>query len=190
MKRTISLILVLVMCLSLCACGGEGATKSNEIDLTLDNYTNYMKIRGSVGSADFIEIDSIWFGRYSQSYKLCHTYFATSLSSWISTDDIASNYNYNNVKITIKFTGTVPIVDKNTDRDTKATIIYFPFEFVETFDLMLNGTPKDSNNVYKPQFDDNMVIIHPAFYDALPLNFEGIASDYEIVGISGTVSPA
>ena len=35
MKRTISTFLSLVMALSLCACGG----KSNETELTLDNYS-------------------------------------------------------------------------------------------------------------------------------------------------------
>lgn len=44
MKRTISIFLSLVMALSLCACGG----KSNETELTLDNYSTYLTVSASV----------------------------------------------------------------------------------------------------------------------------------------------
>ena len=64
MKRTISTFLSLVMALSLCACGG----KSNETELTLDNYSTYLTVSASVSDPGLE--DAVGVHSYNNGYGI------------------------------------------------------------------------------------------------------------------------
>ena len=65
MKKTISLLLTLVLCLSLCACDG-GAQKTETIEITLENWQDYfeLKLAATVYKNDFDEIDTCFANHY------------------------------------------------------------------------------------------------------------------------------
>lgn len=183
MKRAISLVLTLVLCFGLCACGENGT------QLTLDNYTDYMKVSGRVYYSDVFEGEAIWFGKVNPSsgYKRVLSTFATSLGSLIQTKDVATNFNYENVKITMKFTGTVSIVDKDSGTKEVAKTRKFAFEFEETFGLTIAGKEKDERGEYKLPLPDNMVAIYDDFKEH-GWDFQ-IEYEAEVVAISGIVKP-
>ena len=185
MKRAISLILVLVICIGLCStlsgCGKK---------LTLDNYTDYMEVYGGLTYGEVFEGDEIWFGKRNPSSgdKQILNDFFTSLRGYVSTDNVAPNFNYENVKITVKYTGTVFIVDKNSGTANEATATEYPFEFQGTFSLTLAGDPKDDGTPFDLQLPENMVAICDSHY----LHGQDFQIKYEaeIISISGAVKPA
>ena len=185
MKRVLSLILALVLCLCLFTACGSKSTK-----LTTENYSNYMNVNAGVGyTSNQIKGEPIWFGVYANSgSKQVSTKFATEVRGSFSTSDVVSNFNYQDVTFTVKFTGSVSIVDKDSGTDEVATVSQFPFEFLGTFDLMLNGEVKDSNNVYTLPLPDNMVAVSDTYN--VPYDICQIDYTWEIVEITGTVMPA
>jgi len=187
MKKTLSLILALVLCLGLCACGNT-QTMPDGVQLTTENYSDYMKIDASVGYHDFIEGDYIWFGLLGSSgYKQASKVFSTKVGGRICTSEVAPNYNYKDVKITVKFTGTVSIVDKNSGTDNIASVEALPFEFQGTFGLMLSGKDKDEIVAYDLPLPDNMVAVSDS--SNVPRDICTIQYTWEIIEITGTVTP-
>ena len=55
MKKIFAMLLALIMCLSLCACGdsGEKAEEKNEVELTVSNIKEYLKISSKVNECNF-----------------------------------------------------------------------------------------------------------------------------------------
>ena len=87
MKKALSLLLVLVMCLSLCACGTE--KKSNEIELTPENFNKYVKVERHRVITDITSR-----GTVLKAY-------------WVLDLNGASvNYDYNDVSVTYKVSTT------------------------------------------------------------------------------------
>ena len=152
MKKAISLLLALVMCLSLCACGKSEAVKNVEnlisgigsvtisssaaikeaeeaynalsdeeqtkvknysdlekakkdfaalgIQLTIDNYENYLNV--SMNPQLFGALD------YARAMGLnmdIGSYVYTGIEPNVTVSGKSSNYDYNDVKVTVKYTG-------------------------------------------------------------------------------------
>ena len=178
MKRILSLILVLALCLPLCGCSGT--------NLTLDNYDDYLKVRAYCGGANEIA-KSIWLGEYYNGYRLLHDKFCTALGGSLYVESFSPNFIYNDVTITVRFTGTAYILPENSG--DLPTLKEHPFTFTETFELTTGGTVKAKDATEEVQLDlpsGYMMIRDP--WD----HFDDEGPDYtwEIIAISGTVSKA
>lgn len=102
MKKLISLILALVMCGSLCACG----EKSNAIELTLDNYADYLYIWESVRSHDQVRAQF-----YDENLQDVHCY--DKADGYACIEGTSTNYDYCNVEVTLLFVITYQTLDPN-----------------------------------------------------------------------------
>ena len=184
MKKTIAILLVLVMALSLCACGGNGKNGGNGTELTLDNYTDYLKIKPYAGKGgELIEVEeAFWLGRYNGKYKEVHDDFFVALIGGISSESVSPNFNYSNVKVTVRFAGTVLTIDRNSDPDNPEKVER-TFEFEGTFALTAGGTDKDETITY--DLGNYMIPGGAAAYSEFEPN-----CTYEIIDISGMVTPA
>ena len=187
MKKAISIMLVLVMCLSLCSCAGE--TKSNEIKLTLDNYDDYLDFSAYVyGTQEKETAKDYWLGAYYNSGKLVENDFYTGYSGSLSAKVVAPNYNFHNVTVKIRFTGKVLTIIENSNPDSPTTLNH-DIDFEDTFELNVGGTVKDGKHkiIDLPQ---NMLILDYGISDSHYKYKYDIIESWEIVEISGTVSPA
>ena len=93
MKKAISLLLALVLCLSLCACG----TKTGTIEITLDNWQQYFEIQEIINwhEDEFGDTSSLWV-----RYVLCvKAEYADRIV--LEESDVAVEY--------IKYEQTVPV---------------------------------------------------------------------------------
>ena len=169
MKRTISIFLSLVMALSLCACGG----KSNETELTLDNYSTYLTASVSdPGSEDAVGVHS-----YNNGYGIPYDggstlYLYNHLNTAVTVVGSSTNFNYNDVSVTVRFAGTYKTVDLHTCEWGDA--IPVDMEVVAECNISGNGQASDSFS-YNDEcnMDDAMANV-----------------EWEVVAVSGTVSPA
>ena len=183
MKKAISIFLVLILCLSMCACGGNG-TK-----LTLDNYDDYLNISAYVYGTQEVETDNdYWLGATYKGGKLVENDFYSGYAGGLSTKVVAPNYNFHNVPVTIRFTGKVLIVMENSDPDNPTTM-YHNIDFEDTFELNVGGTVKD-NKATIIDLPQNMLILDFGIPDGNYNYKYDIQDNWEIVEISGTVSPA
>ena len=106
MKKAIAIMLVLVMCLSLCACTGE--TKSNEIKLTLDNYDDYFTITTRYSHAN--DVDMVTGPNGYNVYSVDATKFAAKEASsnfqiTVSVEGVSTNYQYSDISLVINLKG-------------------------------------------------------------------------------------
>ncbi|MBR3975686.1 MAG: hypothetical protein IKJ88_07490 [Clostridia bacterium] len=125
MKKTLALIMALLMCLSLSACGG----KSKE--LTVDNYSDYLNI--SVIPL-FTGKDWLIKPTGSPNSISCNSQAECSFN----IKSASPNYDYENVVITIRVTATY-----NTYRSfDKTPNVAFADEITITCDIGGNGTGK------------------------------------------------
>lgn len=161
MKRAISILLVLVMCLSMSIClnGCAGGTK-----LSLSNYKTYM----SINIHDKYISKGVQVGYWGNQTRNTHLYFEV-LSSGES-----ANHNYNNVKIKIRIYGSYGLADLKSISDspdeTKS------FEIFVTLEPNISGLTVGGVDSQKISGDGKAIV---------SCNFQ-----YEVVSISGTVTPA
>lgn len=184
MKKAISILLVLVMCLSMCACG---ETETNEIKLTLDNYDDYLNISAGVHGVEEVETDKdYWLGAYYQGYKYVHDKFYTAYCGSVSTKVVAPNYNFHDVTLKIRFTGKVLAVMENSDPKSPTTM-YHNIGFEDTFELNVGGTVKNKEALIIDLPENTLILSQ--WSDEYNGKYN-IQITWEIVEISGTVSPA
>ena len=175
MKKTHALLLVLVMVLSLCACGAK-----KETQLTLDNYKDYLTIEAvgttSTSYDDSVDVPGLYLN--NGDYCIGGAKF-TKLAYYASVEGASSNFNYNNVVIKIRVFGTYeglknakgfPFVDY---QDAGS----FPFDHI--FEVRTNIAGIGESTWEYEEIPDNMCTESSLVND-----------EYEIVEISGTVSPA
>ena len=137
MKKALSLILALVMCLSLCACGGNTGSNANtttantttanntnttnensdEIALTLDNYSKYLSVTAFMNNPASTE--GLFVGAVNNGMGIPYDggstlYVYRHFSSNVTVEGVSTNFNYNDVSLTVRFTGTYKTVDINT----------------------------------------------------------------------------
>ena len=162
MKRLIALLLAAALSLSLAACGG-----SNSIELTLENYEDYLTIN-PYGSQSG---DEIWLSTTYGSTLRWHS----EIQCGAKIEGTSTNFNYENVVIELELYGTYEANEKNemsiiddrhsVDKNYDITVT------IET-DVSGNG---DSSEII--ELEDN-------FYTDTP-NF---TPNYKVISISGTVS--
>ena len=103
MKKILALIMSVVFCFSITSCNTnttEGITEDpNTIELTMDNYEDYLKIKGisieNNGSAQKIMI--------ANSYETFYAY--NEIKFVVETEGVSPNLIYNNVTVTVQFSG-------------------------------------------------------------------------------------
>lgn len=83
MKKALSLLLALVLCLSLCACDAD----SKKIPLTKDNLETYFKVTAYIEEA---------IGYYAEK----------DFNAVAKLEAVSGNFNYENVSVTFKITKT------------------------------------------------------------------------------------
>lgn len=162
MKRTIAVILTLVITLSMCSCSNttEGTA------LTLSNYEDYLNISASVT----YDTKSATAGHWGVVTK------NVSIKGYIRSEGVSTNFNYNNVKIKVHFFGTYGTT-------TLASVGYSADEgSVKTYDFTLEFSPNIAGSGH---ITGEPVIEAPANKAIVVID-----SQYEVLNVSGWVSPA
>lgn len=161
MKKVISLILALVLCLSLCACGTPGnptevpettvpettipeTTAAKGTPLTLDNYDSYLTIKVSAYSKE--DGDHVRFSvqQYNFGYGMkipggYTWYLYPLLGVNANIKGASSNFNYYDVEVKVKVSVTYESGDPYTG-DWKA-----PETFEKVFTIKCNIGGEGSN---------------------------------------------
>ena len=164
MKKAISIIVMLIICLNMCACAG--IAKSNEIELTLDNYQQYLKFINCHCDKRTQTVSVGHYGNIARPYALFGRFVVEGTST---------NFNYNNVKITIQCSGsygTTTLASVSGDAD-KGSYQTFNQTVVLTTDI--SGAGK--------LFPD--LVTAPGGKAIVE-----VVSECKVVAISGTVTPA
>lgn len=125
MKKVISIVLLMVMVLNLCACSGN--QKSQGIELTKDNVSQFLDIRAIVvtdtsyeySTKNFCKIED---GAWSKT-------FYSGFYAKAATYAVYSDYKYEDVSVRVKITGSTIAVGKalayqGLDFDSKKTVEY------------------------------------------------------------------
>jgi len=179
-KRISTLVVVFLLSFSMCACFGSNGTK-----LALDNYEGYLKVIGFVNANPDGEITrrGIWMGGYSGSSQVYETAFQTQLRGTINVENLAPNYNYEGVEITVKFTATPNVLSRDADKDNPS-IHFATYEFEGTFNLTVGGTVVGGQEMIFDLPSDMMAFISKSYHQY------GLKYTYEVVGIKGTAVAA
>ena len=183
MKKALSLILALVLCLGLCACAAEPKeTEPAGVELTLDNYTNYLNI------------DASWYRSIQDEHQYTTQFhevvgeyatkdFVRAMCAKVEVTGASTNFNYNSIKIVGEYqvSGLAWMAINNSiSKDVQG------FEVVIPIEIMLN-IAGDGSAYAEFVLPDNLVITsHGSLYDT----DEEINDEFKIIEISGTVSPA
>lgn len=162
MKKYIALILALVMCLSLCACG-------KKIELTADNASTYLDIYAGAskdhGNADVTHFGDL--GWLSNKYRI-----------QFNVKGVSSNFNYNDVGIKAKITITY----------TRYENLCYNRGF---YDMEVYDTQSTTRLVeVKTDIAGNAVIqLDPLVLGEFYASDNSVKVEVEIIEISGSVSP-
>lgn len=105
MKRIICMLLVLVMCLGLCAC--RGTTTTNEQNIEVNGWGPYIYIRNTYGFYDDIVSAGYWLGYHKESKVVFEIYgpgtnFGTIVPYQIYKDGVIYGAVYENGEIVPK----------------------------------------------------------------------------------------
>ena len=165
MKKMISILLGLAICLSMCFCF-PGCGKGKEIKLTLDNYKEYLNIERCSVYEETKGVPVGYFGTLERCYQL---------SCGVKTTGASTNFNFNNVKIKVRCHGTYgtnTLVSASLTADSGS---------IKSFDEIIEVS---TNIAGSCSFGETLVSA-PAGKAIVE-----VRADCEIVGISGTVTPA
>jgi hypothetical protein len=89
MKKTIALILSLMLCLPLCACGGGGVQDTETVEITAGNWQDYFEIK----LAATVHKDD--FGEYENAFAGCYIYLKKEYRDRIVSAEVAFGWNLN-----------------------------------------------------------------------------------------------
>lgn len=182
MKKVLALVLALVLVLSLVACGGNESSKNesskteethnegmvsnnNEIELTLDNYSKYLKV-GMGAHAEGLSTSNEHYTGYP------FIEFTAAVSG------ISQNFNYNDIIVTGKVKGSYESFRFYRDELYLDASVPFEKEIVVECDINGNGTYSSP--------DSEEIHMEPNRY----IDDEHIKQEFEVTAISGTVTPA
>ena len=163
-KRVLGCIMIAVMIVTMCSCGNN-----NEIELTLDNYSDYLDVSVS------------WYGTGEKYFlnnglKITSNYEALvmvdSVGMSVEVSGVSTNFNYNDVTITLKIKGNYNCYDFLNIDGPEYT---YDYESILTVDTNISGSGSNSDFI---ELSDHLVT-----HDYL------ISGEYEIIEISGTVTP-
>lgn len=193
MKRATSIILVLAICLFLCACGsggtgGEDTAKSNEIELTLDNYEQYLDVSASAGTQLDFEGNAdivIGFDR-STGYDIINSGYSKNIYGYVRVEGLSQNFNYHNIKVEVEFKGKCLTCDTTLTRDDdmEASKQWQTYSFMASCDKVdITGCGR-GETPYLIGSDRGI----PYSYSGLCADF--LEYEYTVISVSGSVSPA
>lgn len=180
MKRTLSLILALILCIALCACnsdskkGDETTSNPDEIKLTLENYSKYLDITGRMNDPSFTEGTYVGSlnGGYGIAYEGGSTFYLYKYFNCSThVEGVSQNYNYNDVKITVRYKGEYQTVDTHTNEWTGGN------EVSKEVTIECNIAGEGS---FQDKFEGNGGYMLRDMADI----------EWEVVEISGTLTPA
>lgn len=177
MKKALSLILALVLCLSLCACGGTEEAKTESVALTTANISQYLKVNATVEECNFDE------GEMGSGFYLGAEGDAKILIETINN----SGAKFDGVTLTCEITvsggftcgweftkDNIRSEDEHSREDNSKII---------TIDLSYNGEGSVTENVkwvnYKGEWENQMLLV----YDEL----DNSDVDIEIIEVTGLV---
>lgn len=177
MKRIIALVLAAIFCLlTFCACGEkkeDDKGDSNKIQLTTENYKTYLDVNVEVvgGGKDYPNM--------FDSDPICYS----AIDAIATVKGASSNYNYENVVITIKVSGEYEHMSGLSAYDWPSTDGKKPInmeDIVITTNIAGNGEGRSSMNVVD-NFDGY------GDYDVARMDWT--YPKYEVVSVSGYVVP-
>lgn len=184
MKKTISLFLALVLCLSLCACsssrnssdGTSNGGNSNEVKLTLENYSKYLSITARVNDPSAFDGGGLNVQSKNNGagipYDGGNTYYVYNyLNQNVFVEGASTNFNYNDISVTVRFTGTYKTVDIQTSEWDSGN--EFSSDVIVECDIAGKGGKSE-------KFTGNGGYLLRDMADI----------KWEVVAISGTVTPA
>ena len=161
-KKILSIILMLAMCFSLCACGNK------DIELTKDNYSDYLEISAKSVTESNSDIAKLYLP--GGGISSCSNVFYLKCD----VKGVSQNYNYNDVKVTVKVKATYEGIVWST-KETELR------EFEKEFTINTNI----SGNMKEDCISKEMIKL-----DDYIVNGELLKNiEYEVVSISGTLSP-
>lgn len=170
MKKLLSMLLICTMMFCLAACG-----KSKDIELTLDNYDDYLKI----------EVNSYAYGDMygvSEGVKVSDTTYALMFYGDINGNayvkGASTNFNYNDVKIKVKLSGEYESYKFDTYMlGSFAESENGTYEMIFELDTNISGDSEQFNVEYA--LPDGYVTHNHLLYN----------TNVEVIEISGTVTP-
>ena len=171
MKKLIALILALILCLSLCACGGK------ETKLTLENYTQYITLETACSLSDDIRVADT---ELPGTGGVVTFYMGDTITPMVKIIGASSNFNYNNVKVKVRFSGTYyGYVFRNPD----GWHIDVDPVGEKTFEYVLEATANIGGNSEKVK--GSYILPEGMLSDRDLLSFT-----VEVIEVSGTISEA
>ncbi len=182
MKKLLIIFLALAMCVSMCACGGDNKALDNKntnantsrasdgsIELTLDNYSKYLKLDMTCfGSGKAYSLSD------GASYAGMPLYYST-ISAHIKCSALSSNFNYNDIKITVHVSGTYTAYEFTSSKEKDTIKDGYDKEFVIDLDIAGN-------------YDKKSIVAEMP--DGYVTPSQQIGNSIAVVAISGTVTPA
>ena len=167
--------------MSLVACGGNGGT-----ELTVDNYSKYLEISSyfiDSDKADGIIVSALNYGEGLQTKNgyVSHVYNIMDIVASVS--GLSQNFNYNDIKITCKLTGTYGTYESEPAGTMHELNYIYGFSGSGTFSKEIVIECDISGNGYTSEEVINLS-------NRLYTSKEAIDYTLEVVSISGTVTPA
>lgn len=160
MKKLWALLLVGVLMFSLTACG------SKKTELTLDNYEKYLEVNMSCSeSGDGVRFMNPVLGYTGSWYP--------QISGRVKVSGVSSNYDYNDVVITVEISGTYDDYGAYTN-EINSTDNEFEMSITVETDIAGNGENFDKFALGEKLVTRNALI----------------DGECKVVDISGTVTPA
>jgi len=165
MKKAISLILALVLCLGLCACGENN---TNRIVLTKDNIETYFELNASL-------YDS---GNYGMGNE------PNEFHAWAKAEAVSTNFNYEDIKITFRVTRNARCCKFNIGSDIPASQMV-----VYDHEIPCNAEITVTTNIAGNGEERIPLDYTCQEHNQIPYFLRDSNSSWEIVSVSGYVVP-
>ena len=142
MKKWIALICSFLFVLLMCSCsGGEQKKDPNTTELTLENYSKYIKLSTSVYTStdwdDMLGVGGLFPGGYGMPVPGGSTlYVYKKIQVSAKAEAASTNYDYNDVEFTVRFSGTYKNITDIKTAQTKEE----NFDETVTFTLDIGGS--------------------------------------------------
>lgn len=174
MKKAISFLLALAITISMCL--NFSACSSNTTKLTLDNYKKYLKFTSDAYATQTEDSSSAcYYYKYGIDVgDTVVTYFNNGYGLLAKVEGASTNFNYNDVVITVRFSGTYGILDP----DNRSWVDY-DMEEIYTFECDISG----AGSSWEIISVEDMPPVGQTCTEILNI-------ECEIIDIAGTVSAA
>lgn len=187
MKKMFSVLIIVALCLDLCACS-SGTTSTK---LTLDNYEQYLDVRAAAEIQDDYEGNSFLIGTY-MGYDYFTSKYGQYIYGSVSVRGLSTNFNYTDIEIEVEITGKYRHCDLSAQEDeNERTLRWDEFKIVTTCsNVDITGSGKsDGNDKFSLASGRGIPILQRASY--VHLNYEEtdfLEYTYKVVSVKGTVT--